>query len=225
MVEDEEIVAFDIENAPISLGYAVPSVADDGEEAIDHTLQLLDDVLLLGKMDASKLEFKPAPLDLVEFCENLVEPLELHASGQHKIIFRVQGNCDNACMDEYLLRQILTNLLSNAIKYSPTGGDVNFLLDCDQQTARFRIADSGIGIPKQDLERLFESFYRATNVGNIQGTGLGLSIIKNCIDLHDGKIEVESTVGEGTTFTVALPKRTVIKCIKGYKTRESTNQG
>jgi signal transduction histidine kinase len=167
-----------------------------------------DEVLLLGKADAGKLEFKPAPLDLVEFCKNLVEPLQLNADSQHKIIFRAQGNCENACMDEYLLRHILTNLLSNAIKYSPTGGDVNFQLDCDQQTVTFRIADSGIGIPKQDLERLFESFYRATNVGNIQGTGLGLSIIKNCIDLHGGKIDVQSTVGEGTTFTVTLPYRT-----------------
>jgi len=173
-------------------------------------IQLLDDVLLLGKVDAGKLEFKLAPLDLVEFCENLVEPLQLHASSQHKIIFRAQGNCDNACMDEYLLRHILTNLLSNAIKYSPKGGDVNFQLDCDQQTVRFRVADSGIGIPKQDLERLFESFYRATNVGNIQGTGLGLSIIKNCVDLHGGDIRVQSTVGEGTTFTVTLPYRTDI---------------
>jgi len=167
---------------------------------------LLDDVLLLGKVDAGKLEFKPAPLDLVDFCENLVEPL--HASSQHNIIFRAQGNCDNACMDEYLLRHILTNLLSNAIKYSPKGGDVNFQLECDRQTARFRVADSGIGIEKQDLSRLFESFYRATNLGNIQGTGLGLSIIKNCVELHGGDIRVQSTVGEGTTFTVTLPYRT-----------------
>lgn len=180
------------------------------QSSVDDMIGLLDDVLLLGKVDAGKLEFKPAPLNLVEFCYNLMEPLELHDSSQHKIIFRAQGNCENACMDEYLLRHIFTNLLSNAIKYSPKGGEVNFQLDCDQQTVRFCVADEGIGIPKQDLSQLFESFYRATNVGNIQGTGLGLSIIKNCVDLHGGDIRVESTVGEGTTFTVTLPKRTDI---------------
>jgi signal transduction histidine kinase len=70
---------------------------------------------------------------------------------------------------------------------------------------RFEIQDRGIGIPKEGTKRLFEPFYRATNVGTIQGTGLGLSIVKQCVDLHGGKIAVNSIVGQGTTFTVTLP--------------------
>jgi signal transduction histidine kinase len=71
--------------------------------------------------------------------------------------------------------------------------------------AIFRIQDEGIGIPPEDQERLFESFYRASNAGTIQGTGLGLAIVKKCVDLHQGQITVESKMGVGTTFTVTLP--------------------
>jgi signal transduction histidine kinase len=108
-------------------------------------------------------------------------------------------------MDENLLRPILTNLLSNAIKYSPEGGTVNFELVCQDEVVTFRIQDRGIGIPLEDLSQLFESFYRATNVGTIKGTGLGLSIVKKSVDLHGGQLAVESVVGVGTTFTVMLP--------------------
>jgi signal transduction histidine kinase len=108
-------------------------------------------------------------------------------------------------MDKKLLGHIVTNLLSNAIKYSPQGGTIQFDLICNATLVVFRIQDSGIGIPKQDLEKLFDSFGRASNVGTIQGTGLGLAIVKRCIDLHGGKITVESELGVGTTFTVTLP--------------------
>jgi signal transduction histidine kinase len=108
-------------------------------------------------------------------------------------------------MDERLLRQIFTNLLSNAIKYSPVGSTVRFDLECVDGVAQFRIQDEGIGIPDADLSGLFESFYRASNVGTIPGTGLGLAIAKKCVDVHGGQITVESLVDVGTTFTVTLP--------------------
>jgi signal transduction histidine kinase len=103
------------------------------------------------------------------------------------------------------LGHIVTNLLSNAIKYSPQGGTIQFDLTCDSESAVFRIQDTGIGIPKVDLEKLFDSFRRAGNVGNIQGTGLGLAIVKKCVDLHGGTITVESELEIGTTFIVTLP--------------------
>lgn len=108
-------------------------------------------------------------------------------------------------MDERLLRQILINLFSNAIKYSPQGGTIRFDLECTEGVARFRIQDEGVGIPSQDLPQLFESFYRASNVGTIPGTGLGLAIVKKCVELHNGEIHVESVVDMRTTFTVTLP--------------------
>ncbi|HAA27834.1 MAG TPA: hypothetical protein DCE56_09440 [Cyanobacteria bacterium UBA8553] len=98
-------------------------------------------------------------------------------------------------------------MLSNAIKYSPEGGIIQFDLLCTDSEAIFSIQDSGIGIPKEDLEQLFESFNRASNVGMIPGTGIGLTIVKKCVELHAGKITVESELGVGTTFTVTLPMR------------------
>jgi signal transduction histidine kinase len=108
-------------------------------------------------------------------------------------------------MDERLLRHILSNLLSNAIKYSPQAGSVRFNLICQHGEAIFHIQDEGIGIPVADQVQLFDSFHRASNVGTISGTGLGLAIVKKSVDLHGGKITVQSEVGVGTTFTVTLP--------------------
>jgi signal transduction histidine kinase len=109
-------------------------------------------------------------------------------------------------MDAKLLEHIVSNLLSNGLKYSPEGGTVQFDLICDGESAVFHIRDCGIGIPQKDLEQLFESFRRASNVGTIPGTGLGLAIVKKCVELHGGTITVDSVVGTGTTFTVTLPK-------------------
>jgi signal transduction histidine kinase len=173
--------------------------------SVEQMTGLLDDVLTFGRADAGKLEFKPAPVNLLKFCSRLVEELQINAGIQYTIIFTSQGQCANACMDENLLRQILTNLISNGIKYSPEGGTVFFELSCQDQVVTFRIGDQGIGIPLENQKQLFEPFYRATNVGKIKGTGLGLSIVKKCVDLHGGQIVVDSEVGFGTRFTVTLP--------------------
>jgi signal transduction histidine kinase/pSer/pThr/pTyr-binding forkhead associated (FHA) protein len=172
--------------------------------AVKHMTGLLDDVLLIGKADAGRLEFNPSSMDLIEFCRELIEGMQITTTA-HKIIFRTQGDCQNTCMDEKLLRQVLANLLSNAIKYSPKGGSIYFDLVCQQEAAIFRIQDQGIGIPPGDRDRLFHSFHRASNVGNISGTGLGLAIVKKSVALHGGQIYVKSQVGVGTIFLVKLP--------------------
>ncbi len=184
-----------------------------------HLTNLVNDVLFFSQADADKLKCNPAPLDLEQFCRDVIEELSPIPHKQKtvsqvprgRIAFSKAGNCNNACFDEKLLRQILANLLSNAIKYSPDGETVQFNLECVEGVARFRIQDEGIGIPQQDLPQLFESFHRATNVGTIPGTGLGLAIVKKCVDLHGGQIAVESTVGVGTTFTITLPLNPIIK--------------
>ena len=175
---------------------------------VQHIAQLLDDILLIGQVEAGKLEFNPEPLDVVQFCSRIVEELQLSASSEHPIVFTCQFSGIEGCLDEKLLRHILSNLLINAIKYSPTSSPVNFELICQNDWAIFQIQDSGIGIPLEDQERLFESFHRAKNVGNIPGTGLGLAIVKRSVDLHGGKITVKSEVGVGTTFTVTIPLNT-----------------
>jgi len=175
------------------------------QTSVQHMTQMLNDVLVIGKAEAKKLEFNPAPLHLVTFCNNLVEEMQLSAGSSHTITFVHQGQCYATGMDERLLRHILTNLLSNAIKYSTPSSIVHLELTCQAGKAVFQIQDTGIGIPLEDQKHLFDSFYRAGNVGTIPGTGLGLAVVKKCIDLHGGNIAVHSKVGEGTMFTVTLP--------------------
>ncbi|MBW4543037.1 MAG: hybrid sensor histidine kinase/response regulator [Symplocastrum torsivum CPER-KK1] len=175
------------------------------ENSVHHLTQLVNDVLIISKAEAGKLDFNPVPLELVEFCYQLVEELQLTASTQHNISFLCQTSSIKACLDEKLLRQFLTNLLSNAIKYSPHGGNVQLELECKQDVTIFRIRDQGIGIPLKDQDQLFEAFHRSSNVGTISGTGLGLAIVKKCVDIHNGQIAVESEVGTGTTFIITIP--------------------
>lgn len=174
------------------------------QSSVKHMTNLLDDVLLIGKAEAGKLDFKPTALNVEQFCSDLVEEVKL-TSSNHTITFRCCAQCVNVCMDEKLLRHILSNLLSNAIKYSPQGGTVRFDFDCNSTQVVFRIQDQGIGIPQTDLANLFNSFHRASNVGTISGTGLGLAIVKKSVDLHSGTIAVQSEIGVGTTFTVTIP--------------------
>lgn len=175
------------------------------QTSIQQMIRLLDDVLFIGKEDAGKIVLKLVPLQLKAFCRELVEEMQLAATTQHFLIFESEGHDAEVYLDEKLLRQILSNLLSNAIKYSPQGSTVSLKLIHQTEAAVFQVQDSGIGIPLEEQHALFESFYRASNVGSISGTGLGLAIVKKSVDLHKGQITVESQVDSGTTFTVMLP--------------------
>jgi len=175
------------------------------KSAVQQMTQLLEDVMLIGKSDSGKLPFNPERVELKDFCQVLVNQLQL-GQQQHEIVFNCQElQNSEVYLDKKLLRQILTNLVSNAIKYSPEGGAVLLEISKDEEWVIFRVIDSGIGIPAKDLPNLFEAFYRCSNVKAIAGTGLGLAIVKKFVDIHGGTIDVRSEEGEGTTFTVKLP--------------------
>jgi two-component system, OmpR family, sensor histidine kinase VicK len=175
------------------------------ENSVRRMTELLDDVLIISKAEAGKIEFNPQPLNLKIFCRNLVEEIQVSISRKHRIIFTCSGEFNLVKIDEKLLIQILNNLLTNAIKYSPQETIVRLICTCGQQEVTFEIQDEGIGIPVEDQQRLFESFHRAKNVGNIPGTGLGLTIVEKAVKLHGGAISFISEVGVGTTFKVTLP--------------------
>jgi two-component system NtrC family sensor kinase len=104
------------------------------------------------------------------------------------------------------LRQLVSNLVDNAIKYTPAGGTVTVRAECDDGQVVLQVSDTGPGIPAADQPYLFDKFFRASNAPkDVVGTGLGLSIVKSIVDSHGGRIWVDSTLGEGTTFTVVLP--------------------
>lgn len=174
-------------------------------DAIKNLTGLLDEILLVGKAEAGRLDCDLMSLPLEPFCRQLLEELELTLNSQHKVVFISEGELNSGLWDEQLLKHILYNLLSNAIKYSPDGGVVILNLQRQGEIVIMEIKDQGIGIPEIDLHALFEPFHRGDNVDNIPGTGLGLAIVKNCVQVHGGTIEVVSQLGVGTTFTVTLP--------------------
>lgn len=174
--------------------------------AVEQMLNLLDEVLLIGSADAGKVRCQPIRLNLEQFCRDLTETIELSASDRHKICLTLTGNCTAVELDPTLLQKILGNLLSNAVKYSPNGGLIRFDLHCHDDAVTFRIQDEGIGIPPESRTHLFESFYRCSNVGSIKGSGLGLAVVKQCVDIHQGKILIESQGSVGTSIVVVLPR-------------------
>lgn len=175
-------------------------------DSANRMLNLVENILVIGKAELAELEPHPVPINLSAFCEELLSQIQFYDVGQHHLNFSYQGEEDSLVyFDENVLRHILTNLLSNAIKYSPRGTKVSLELFVEGNRVVFQVRDAGIGIPPEAQQRLFESFHRAENVGNIPGTGLGLAIVKRYVDLVNGQISVKSDLGIGTTFTVTLP--------------------
>ena len=184
---------------------------DSIASAVQRMVAMLDQVLTIGKADAKLLEFLPKPMNLRLLCSQLRDEV---LAGQiaddseldRALALTVDIGDDMVLADEKLLRHILGNLLSNAIKYSPGGQGVRFTVLRDAKGLVFEVHDQGIGIPPEELPRLFGNFHRANNVGNIPGTGLGLTIVKRAVESHGGSIAVDSELGRGTRFRVCLPQ-------------------
>jgi signal transduction histidine kinase len=196
MLEDSEVEGRSDNNA---------KSIDRIKKAASSMNQLLEHILMLSKVDFGKLPLSKKLINAVDFCKSVLEEIQPIATKKHQLNFISQTESLEAYFDENLLRHLVLNLLSNAIKYSPKGGTVSLELSCDNQQIIFCVRDEGIGIPEEYLGKLFEQFERGTNVGNIKGTGLGLCIVKHIVDLHGGKISVESEIDRGTAFIVAIP--------------------
>ncbi|WP_121969508.1 PAS domain-containing sensor histidine kinase [Leptolyngbya sp. BC1307] len=169
---------------------------------VERMTQMIDDILVLGKIEAKRLVLSPQPINLVDFCRELL--LEMQPI-QKRLKFTGRFKALIAQTDQTLLRSILTNILSNAIRYSAEDSVVQLSLSQRQHQAVFTIKDDGIGILPEDHPHLFEPFHRGKNASNIPGTGLGLSIVKQFVELQKGDIKVESELGVGTMFRVRLP--------------------
>jgi|GEM_PF-4671589 len=179
------------------------------QTSVKYMTKLLNDVLILGKADAGKLALSLEPIDLEVFCATLVKELQLNLQ-KHSVInisyeWKATLDAQEIYLDKQLLQQILEDVLSNAIKYSSSEETIEVKLKGNREQITLEIRDRGIGIPLEDQDRLFEAFHRGTNVGTIPGTGLGLAIVKRCVDIHQGDIHINSTIGVGTTVTVTLP--------------------
>lgn len=174
--------------------------------------RLIRDILELSKIESKRIATEYSPIHLSTFFESLIEFMK--PAADKKQISLLTQVPEELFMegDEDKLRQIFTNLLSNAINYTQEGGRVQLIVREKQvkehgDTVEFIVQDSGIGIPKKDLPRIFERFYRVNKSRSRSsgGTGLGLSIVKHLVDLHHGSIKVESELGLGSSFIIELP--------------------
>jgi PAS domain S-box-containing protein len=167
--------------------------------------RLVEEVLLLGKVEAGRLKFSPAAIALPTLCDQLVDEARSAAELPHEISLMLGVDLMDAVGDEDLLRHIVANVLSNAVKYSPAGSLVTLSVQRDREHAVFTITDRGIGIPADDQRNLYQAFQRGRNVGSRPGTGLGLAIVHSFVKHHGGEIDVVSEVDVGTTVTIRLP--------------------
>jgi PAS domain S-box-containing protein len=172
---------------------------------VEHLTDMVSDVMTISRVERMEEEFMPERIDLLTYVRGIVEEFQLNYHKTHRINFMSPPAIVQASVDRKLLRQALTNLISNAIKYSSPGSEVDIAMGIERQGVFIEIRDQGIGIPKEDQARLFEPFHRGRNAEVIPGTGLGLSIARQAVRAHGGNIQVESTVGVGTRFTVWLP--------------------
>ena len=178
------------------------------KQEVGEMTQLLDDILLVRKMEAGMFSFSPEKANFETLLRNIVRASQNLAGNVHAIKLNVDCDSSNVSIDNSLIRHIVNNLLSNAIKYSPNGNSIEVSLSRDSGELVIDVADSGIGIPENEIDRVFDTFFRAENSSGIGGTGLGLSVVKTAVELHGGRISVESVVNEGTTFSVRIPDST-----------------
>lgn len=177
------------------------------ESAVQHMEHMLNRILLIGKAEAEMLVFKPHPTALRKVFNRFIAEASLQQPESRSAInLRWTLDTEIVLCDEKLLGHIFSNLLSNALKYSPDGGIVQLIVSPAPGGIDIVVQDQGIGIPEVELKNLFNSFHRASNVGDIKGTGLGLSIVKKSVDLHGGRIDVRSSPGKGAQFHIFLPQ-------------------
>jgi PAS domain S-box-containing protein len=178
-----------------------------------HLLALINDILDLSKVEAGRMQLTcdwVSPDKLVEDVRQMVKPLA-DKQGVH-LILRVSEGMPPVYADPIRVKQILYNLLSNGIKFNHRHGKVELSVSCDEREVSWCVSDSGMGIREEDLSRLFREFERIEHRGpKSEGTGLGLALTKSLVELHGGSIQVESLIGQGSTFTVRMPLRATVR--------------
>lgn len=181
------------------------------EKEADRMTTLVQDLLELSRIDNKQMQLDMRPIDLKEIVKETIEAQKIHIEKKgHRILYEVDETIAyNMLGDSARIRQILHNILSNAIKYSIDPGTIRVKLYKNQKTITLQVQDTGIGIAKPDLERIFERFFRVDKARSRSqgGTGLGLSIVKEMVELHHGKINITSKVGKGTSVTIEFNVR------------------
>jgi two-component system NtrC family sensor kinase len=181
---------------------------DDISTSGQHLLGLINDVLDLSKVEAGKMELRLTNIVLAEVVESLTSAMApVLAQRNQSLDVDLEPGLPPVHADEGKLKEVFFNLISNSAKFTPDGGELKIEAFRKGNWCQVSVSDNGIGIKKEDQEQLFEPFYQANNsvVGERKGTGLGLALVKQIVEMHGGRIWVESEFGKGSHFTFTLP--------------------
>ena len=174
------------------------------KDSVKNLNDILEDFLSLGKLDEGRISTDPGEFNLKDMINETLADVKVVLKPGQKFNFNYEGE-EKISADKKLLRNILINLISNAAKFSEEDSPITISAKSDNEKNIVTVTDKGIGISKKDQEHLFTMFYRASNVTNIQGTGLGLHIVKRYLDLINGAVNLQSTLGKGTSITITFP--------------------
>ena len=179
------------------------------KSSVQNLNGILNDFLSLDKLEEGNVSSNPVDFDIRELVFDVVDEMEATLKQGQQI--EVSCECENNVIttDSKIIKNVLINLMSNAIKYSEPNKKINVDVECRDESLFIKVTDHGIGIPEDEQRHLFERFFRARNVINIEGTGLGLNIVKKYVDLLGGKLDYKSRLGLGTSFIVSLPLKNV----------------
>ncbi|MEA5139227.1 sensor histidine kinase [Arcicella rigui] len=175
------------------------------QSEIVRITNVMNETLFLGKIDDENIEVKKVEMDLVELIHYIIERQGRHQKDGRKLVFKQIGEARKVWADSQHFEHIIDNLVSNAFKYSPNCESPTLTLSFNENNYVIEIKDFGIGIPKDQFKKVYSSFFRGNNVGQIKGTGLGLLIVHNLVKMYGGDITFESEEKVGTTFTLTFP--------------------
>lgn len=178
--------------------------ADKIRRAVARMSELIETTLSAARIDSDAIELRSAAVDLTRIAASVVERIR-GISPEFEIAIDAPASPVLVNGDGRLLDQVLTNLVTNAVKYSGTSRRIDLVLGVRDGRAALSVRDRGVGIPEDELPKLFTRFYRASTARGLPGTGIGLNLARDLVAMHDGEIAVESEVGRGSTFTVLLP--------------------
>jgi signal transduction histidine kinase len=198
-----ELAAGEGDAPPETLSYI-----QDARASADRLIKLVNDLLEISQLERGELTIAPQELQLGALTKNVLEEVgPLIQEKGHRVSVTSADNVPPVLVDQQLMRQVILNLISNAVKYTLPAGEVTIEIGREGSHLRWSIRDSGIGIPKEALPRLFEKFYRAENalIAETEGTGLGLYLVRLILAQCAGRIWCESEEGKGTTFHCTLP--------------------
>jgi len=174
---------------------------------VDALTQMVNELLELSKIESGRFSLDRSPVAACDLLASAAQRMQLQAE-RADLNLRVECADDlpNVQIDAQRLEQVLVNLIHNAVKFTRPGGEIVLSAEPDEGSIRFAVRDTGVGIPADEISRIFERFYRVDKSRTGNGTGLGLSIAKHIVEAHEGKIWVESAEGKGSTFYFTIPQ-------------------